>query len=99
MSMRPKIPAMRTVTADSSPRSGVSLTASTGTLAVPIVSSRIWAMVRCFVPYPHDDGDCRDGQASAHEHRRQDGFDLRIHLRCGEDHHPHFPSRRRASNS
>ena len=45
VSMRPKMPAMRTVRAESSPRSGDSLTTSTGTAAVPMVSSRISARV------------------------------------------------------
>ena len=49
VSMRPKIPAIRTVTAESSPCSGDSDTTSTGTLAVPMVSSRMSARVRCFV--------------------------------------------------
>ena len=49
VSMRPKIPEMRTVSAESSPCSGDSLTTSTGTFAVPIVSSRISARVRCFL--------------------------------------------------
>ncbi len=46
VSIRPKMPAKRTVSAESSPRSGDSLTTSTGTSAVPMVSSRICASVR-----------------------------------------------------
>ena len=49
VSIRPKIPAILTVSAESSPCSGDSLTTSTGTCAVPMVSSRIWASVRCLV--------------------------------------------------
>ena len=49
VSIRPKIPEILTVSAESSPCSGDSDTTSTGTCAVPMVSSRIWASVRCLV--------------------------------------------------
>ena len=72
VSMRPKMPAMRTVRAESSPRSGDSLTTSTGTAAVPMVSSRIWASVRLPGADPHDDGHDDQGQPTAHEDGRDE---------------------------
>ena len=97
--MRPKMPAMRTVSAESSPCSGDSLTTSTGTWAVPMVSSRICGQRALAGSDPHDDRDHGHGQPGADEDGGDERPRLRAQLQCTEHGRRHLPSRRRASIS
>ena len=84
VSMRPKMPAMRTVSADSSPCSGDSLTTSTGTVrrahgVVEDLCQR--ALLRA---HPHDRGHDGQRQPRADEDGGHERPDLGAQLECGE---------------
>ncbi len=91
--MRPKMPAILTVTPESSPCSGDSLTTSTGTSrrahgVVEDLGHR--ALLRT---HPHDRPDYGDGESGPDEDGRDECLCRRAQLHGGDHGLPHLPSR------